>query len=225
MQLSDVEAWSMTMQENGHRKEVSAIDTAVSIEWAMEKFNLSQQDAAAVLHMRKEVVSNLLRVKRHPLLAARVQAGDHTIQSSLELLTIEPKEGSNEQKRKDWESFVNKTSKMSVAKIRKIIRQSTGAHNLIDSSLPALQAELSSQPLPTLVISGEGPESDGFLIDNTSLRVYPGNGASLLEGAIVLLAGYFSNRTVEVRVHGTTKSGQFDKATAALVPRYVMVSS
>jgi len=122
MKLTDLEAWSMMFQENHHREEAPGMDTAASILYATENFGLSQKRLAKLLHISEVTVSNLLRILRHPLLFQKVKSGEHSIQSALELLSRMPAKDRNPEEYANWESFVNKTSGMSVGKIRELAR-------------------------------------------------------------------------------------------------------
>jgi len=108
MLLSDSEAWVMMLQENLQREDVPPMDIAASILFAMAEFKLTQEEAGRKLHLKKESVSNLLRVARHPLLSEKVKKGDHSLQAALELLAKMPKKADPEEW-VIWESFVDKT--------------------------------------------------------------------------------------------------------------------
>jgi len=120
-EMSDMEAWKMTDQENFQREGVNAMDRAAFIATAMEKFNLTQDQVCVELHLNKSVVSNLLRIYRNPILADKVRNGEHSFQAALVLSSCMPSKEKFPREYRRWFSFVDKTSGLSVGKIKSLI--------------------------------------------------------------------------------------------------------
>ncbi len=102
MELTDLEASLMMLQENDERREINPMEKASFVVKLQKDHKLTNGKIAELLHVKKTTVSNLLRIFHNPFLCEKVQKGELNEYSALQGLSRKNKFKSNV----DWSSWV-----------------------------------------------------------------------------------------------------------------------
>lgn len=85
----DHEMWKHAITENSQRKNITAIEEAVSIERAMEEFGLSIEEAAKPFGYQRSTAANKVRLRKLPAdVQKAISAGDLSERHGRELLRV-----------------------------------------------------------------------------------------------------------------------------------------